>query len=361
MISSAEKFLWCIALTGLMGCHCNAAITVEVFVRTLSGDTVRLSSSPVKVVDAKCLVESISLLDTVDPKRSYDRFFLALSSVKGFEGVFTDATGTALLSGLGAEHFVVVRDKRLVLTTSEQYLWIVPSTEARGGKLLLGNHNVGLDRFREVLKSRPDLERSVVAMLKANANRAIAQKEFAQARLLVSSIFYFVDAENARTAKLEIDRQEATNLRQQAEAALQKKEFDNAYALLQKAQALFPDELVKKLLVELKSKGVGASTGGRLLPEFGWYYLLIKEAMDRAWTQPSQLQGQLNCVVFIRIQRDGTISQVWLDQRSGNSEMDESVLSAVKSVRQIQPLPPGLGDAYVDIPVAFEVKPRGPS
>ncbi|MCX6897938.1 MAG: TonB family protein [Verrucomicrobia bacterium] len=360
MISSAERFLWCITLAGLVGCHCDAAVSVEVFVRTRSGDTVRLSSSPVKVVDAKVLVESISLLDTVDPERSYDRFFQALASVKGFDGIFTDATGTAPLSGLSAEHFVVVSDRRLALTVFEQYLWIVPAAEARDDKLLLGSHNLGLGHFREALKSRPNLERSVVTKLKADANHAIAQKDFAQARMLASGVFYFGDVENAKTTKSEIDRQEAMSLRQQAEVAIQNKKFDNAYELFQKAQALFPDELVKKLLAELKSKGIGPSTGNGLPSEFGWYYLLIKDAMDRAWTQPSQLQGRLNCVVFIRIQRDGTISYVWFDQRSGNPVMDESVLSAVKSVRRIRPLPPGLGNAYVDIPVAFELKPKGP-
>ncbi|MCX6909746.1 MAG: energy transducer TonB [Verrucomicrobia bacterium] len=106
--------------------------------------------------------------------------------------------------------------------------------------------------------------------------------------------------------------------------------------------------------------GTGPGTGGGLPSEFGWYYRMIKDAMDRAWTQPSQLQGHLTCVVFIRIQRDGTLSGVWFDQRSGNPVMDESVLSAVNSVRRIQPLPPGLGNAYVDIPVAFELKPKGP-
>ena len=106
--------------------------------------------------------------------------------------------------------------------------------------------------------------------------------------------------------------------------------------------------------------GTGPGTGGGLPSEFGWYYSLIKDAMDRAWTQPSQLQGHLTCVVFIRIQRDGSITYVWFDQKSGNPVMDDSVLSAVNSVGRIRPLPPGLGNAYVDIPVAFELKPKGP-
>jgi TonB family protein len=106
--------------------------------------------------------------------------------------------------------------------------------------------------------------------------------------------------------------------------------------------------------------GTGPGTGGGLPSEFGWYYLLIKDAMNRAWMQPSQLQGHLTCVVFIRIQRDGGITNVWFDRRSGNPVMDDSVVSAVNSVGHIRPLPPGLGNAYVDIPVEFELIPKGP-
>ncbi len=104
--------------------------------------------------------------------------------------------------------------------------------------------------------------------------------------------------------------------------------------------------------------GVGPGTGGGLPSEFGWYYMMIKEAMDHAWQQPSQLQGHLTCVVFVRIQRDGTISNVWFDRKSGNPVMDESVVSAVNSIGRIRPLPPGLGGAYADIPVEFELKPK---
>lgn len=104
--------------------------------------------------------------------------------------------------------------------------------------------------------------------------------------------------------------------------------------------------------------GTGPGTGGGLPSEFGWYYMLIKDAMDRAWQQPSQLQGHLTCVVFIRIQRDGSITNVWFDRRSGNPVMDDSVVSAVNSIGRIRPLPPGLGGAYADIPVEFELKPK---
>jgi len=101
--------------------------------------------------------------------------------------------------------------------------------------------------------------------------------------------------------------------------------------------------------------GAGSGTGG-LPSQFGWYYALIKDTLDKAWLQPSHLQGQLSCVVYIRIQRDGTISNVWFDRKSGNVVMDDSVISAINTVGKIAPLPPGLGNGYVDIPVGFELK-----
>lgn len=103
--------------------------------------------------------------------------------------------------------------------------------------------------------------------------------------------------------------------------------------------------------------GPGAGMGG-LPSQFGWYYQMIKVRMDESWQQPS-LQGHMSCVVFIRIQRDGTISNAWFDRKSGDVVMDESVLSAVNTVRRIAPLPQGLGNgAYADIPVEFELKPQ---
>ncbi len=103
--------------------------------------------------------------------------------------------------------------------------------------------------------------------------------------------------------------------------------------------------------------GPGAGLGG-LPSQFGWYYAMIKIRMDESWQQPS-LQGHMSCVVFIRIQRDGTISNVWFDRKSGDVVMDESVLSAVNTVRRLAPLPQGLGNgAYADIPVEFELKPQ---
>jgi protein TonB len=103
--------------------------------------------------------------------------------------------------------------------------------------------------------------------------------------------------------------------------------------------------------------GPGAGMGG-LPSQFGWYYQMIKVRMDESWQQPS-IPGHMSCVVFIRIQRDGTISNVWFDRKSGDVVMDESVLSAVNTVRRIAPLPQGLGNgAFADIPVEFELKPQ---
>ena len=56
------------------------------------------------------------------------------------------------------------------------------------------------------------------------------------------------------------------------------------------------------------------------------------------------LHLEFSALVKIRIEKDGTISDVSLAQSSGNDVMDKSVMEAARKVTQVDPLPQGLGD-----------------
>jgi TonB family protein len=61
--------------------------------------------------------------------------------------------------------------------------------------------------------------------------------------------------------------------------------------------------------------------------------------------------------VQIRIEKDGTISDAKLVSSSGNPVMDESVMAAAKRVKQIDPLPQGLGsDGSYSVKINFELE-----
>ncbi|MCA1809414.1 MAG: energy transducer TonB [Kiritimatiellia bacterium] len=90
---------------------------------------------------------------------------------------------------------------------------------------------------------------------------------------------------------------------------------------------------------------------------FAWYLESVRNAMYKAWQQPSALAGQRGLVTHmqIRVRRDGAITSRRMLSSSGNALMDDSVKLAVESVARLDPLPAGFGSDYRDITIDFEL------
>ena len=99
--------------------------------------------------------------------------------------------------------------------------------------------------------------------------------------------------------------------------------------------------------------GSGSGTG---ISQFGWYTEMIHDRYYSRWEQPVGIGEDVLTTVRLRIMKDGTIAKHDMVKSSGNPQMDESVMSAVEKVTQIDPLPAGLGNGeYFDLNVAFKV------
>lgn len=104
--------------------------------------------------------------------------------------------------------------------------------------------------------------------------------------------------------------------------------------------------------------GTGTASTGPGQSEFGWYHSMIHDRFFSGWEQPTSIVSssqKFNTVVRIRIEKDGQISNVILAKPSGNVVMDESVMGAAQRVKQIDPLPSGLGGAAYEININFEL------
>jgi len=101
--------------------------------------------------------------------------------------------------------------------------------------------------------------------------------------------------------------------------------------------------------------GNGHAGGGNKEGDFGWYNQKLQETFTDGWIQPTSIVdssgSNLSALVKIRIERDGTISDVSLAKSSGNDVMDQSVMDAARKITHVDPLPDGLGDGG-----AYEVK-----
>ena len=97
-------------------------------------------------------------------------------------------------------------------------------------------------------------------------------------------------------------------------------------------------------------------TGKDAMSQFGWYTDMLHDRYYSRWEQPVGIGQDVIATVKLRIMKDGTIAKHDMVKSSGNPQMDESVMTAVEKVTQIDPLPAGLGNGeYFDLNVAFKV------
>lgn len=95
-------------------------------------------------------------------------------------------------------------------------------------------------------------------------------------------------------------------------------------------------------------------TGGVPDMEFSAYYNDIWKRIRSMWSVPEDLLDQdLETIVGIRISRDGTIVDVWVEEESGNSYYDDTALRAIRKANPLAPLPEKYTGASMDVGIRF--------
>lgn len=106
------------------------------------------------------------------------------------------------------------------------------------------------------------------------------------------------------------------------------------------------------------STGPGGATRAS---EFSWYGKMLHDRFYSSWIQPTTsvaVGAKMSALVRIRIEKDGRVSNFTIVRPSGNVVVDESVVAVAKRVTQVDPLPKGLGGAYYEVNINFELNPE---
>ncbi|MGI8820935.1 MAG: TonB family protein [Chthoniobacterales bacterium] len=105
------------------------------------------------------------------------------------------------------------------------------------------------------------------------------------------------------------------------------------------------------------SSGTGAGTGRA--SQFGSYARMLHDRFFSQWVQPTSVVpsgSRMSALVKLRIERDGRVSAFKIIRSSGNVIVDESVGAVAQRVTQVDPLPSGLGGAFYEVNINFELK-----
>lgn len=118
---------------------------------------------------------------------------------------------------------------------------------------------------------------------------------------------------------------------------------------------LTPEEIRRQLA--LKNQPVASASGAQRAPLPAWYYASVRDTMYRTWVQPAALSALsgYQVQVLLEVGRDGHILKYEVIRRSGNTDMDQSVLSALDKVKQLQALPPEYKKTTAPVTVTFEL------
>jgi TonB family protein len=110
--------------------------------------------------------------------------------------------------------------------------------------------------------------------------------------------------------------------------------------------------------------GSGAITvqgqgGGNFASRYAWYIEAVRRSVGQNWLQttidpPVRSARQAHCVMTFRINRDGSIQNVQMEQSSGNLSMDNSAKRALDGIH-FGPLPNDFQGTSVDVTFDFDL------
>jgi protein TonB len=93
--------------------------------------------------------------------------------------------------------------------------------------------------------------------------------------------------------------------------------------------------------------------------QYGWYLSNMSSIFSRNWTRPIKpdLDRTLRAVVHFRIQKDGQLTEIVLEQPSGDASLDRSALRAIQDSNPLPQLPYQYGKDSLGVRFFFDLVP----
>jgi TonB family protein len=113
--------------------------------------------------------------------------------------------------------------------------------------------------------------------------------------------------------------------------------------------------LASPMIQQMGSGGIGVGQGSTLGVRFGWYIDLLRTKVGQHWNPDAQQQSNQPAVITFTLNKDGSVKDVRLAQRSGNSMLDFAAQRAIADAAPFQPMPDGAGNS-ANIEFSFNVR-----
>jgi TonB family protein len=86
-----------------------------------------------------------------------------------------------------------------------------------------------------------------------------------------------------------------------------------------------------------------------------WYISMIKKKIEENWSLKEHV-GKLSSIVSFRIYKEGRVENISIEKSSGYRKFDNSIVDAIRSVKNWPPFPEEIKDRYLDVIIEFETE-----
>lgn len=103
------------------------------------------------------------------------------------------------------------------------------------------------------------------------------------------------------------------------------------------------------------SDGLGSVSAD--MPDFPypWYLTLLRQKIWEQWSARMP-PGTLECLVQFSILRDGAITDVRVEETSGDAAFDYAAMGAVRGAVPLPPLPPAFKERFLKVHIQFKTR-----
>ncbi len=131
-------------------------------------------------------------------------------------------------------------------------------------------------------------------------------------------------------------------------------EIDQRIASLSIPTVASPKSIKHRLqLLEVKSTSKSGNSSSQTSPGKNRYLAMVEDKIDQQWVAPPLVASTPVVVLKFRIHRSGEISQIRIDESSGNGHYDSAAQRAVQAVNPLPPFPQEISDSYFDVRYRF--------
>jgi TonB family protein len=116
-----------------------------------------------------------------------------------------------------------------------------------------------------------------------------------------------------------------------------------------------PVESIKQRLDQMQVQSLSDidTSASQQSPEENRYFAIIREAIDKHWANPNVLINNKKVIITFRVEKSGEISRVHVEQSSGNSYYDSTILGAINKANPLPKFPSDLQKSFLDIKFLF--------